>query len=86
MNCLVIINYPHSDWGSDIAMFHLPASCTESQLMTELELRNADSESVDFPTAQDYADSVLTHAAAALGGTWEYVRQAGNIDVCYEGV
>lgn len=85
-NHLVIINYPHSDWGSDIAVFHLPASCTESQLMTELELSNADPESGDFTTPQDYADSVLTRAASALGGTWEYVRQSGSIDICYEGV
>lgn len=84
MNCLVIINYPHSDWGSDIVMFHLPASCTESQLMTELKLCNSDPESADFPTPQDYADAVLTQTAKNLCGRWEYVRQAGSIDICYE--
>ena len=67
-------------------MFHLPASCTESQLMTELGLSNADPDSADFPTPQDYADSVLTKAVATLGGTWEYILQAGNIDIYYEGV
>lgn len=84
MNCLVIINYPYSVWGSDIALFRLPDTCSEVQLMNELEICNGDPESADFPTPQDYADAVLTQTAKNLCGTWEYVRQAGSIDICYE--
>lgn len=81
---IVILHFPGSDWGSDLVCFHLPKKTSASQLMSEMELQRADMNSSDYDTLQDMADDLCTEVASCLGGTWEYVSQAGVFEIKQE--
>lgn len=78
---IVILRFPESDWGEDLVCFHLPDSCTPTQLMDELIFSRSDLAAEDFDTRQDLADALCTLVAQELGGSWNYVAQCGAIDI-----
>ena len=80
-DCLVLINYPCSDWGTDLVLFNIPENVTDSALIEEIEYARADFDSCEYNSLQDLMDEVLNAAAESLGGTWHYSAQAGSIDV-----
>ena len=80
-DCLVLINYPDSDWGTDLVLFNIPENVTDNALIEEIEYARADFDSCEYDSLQDMMDEVLNAAAQAIGGTWHYSAQAGSIDV-----
>ena len=80
-DCLVLINYPDSDWGTDLVLFNIPENVTDSALIEEIEYARADFDSEAYDSLQDMTDDVLNAAAESLGGTWHYSAQAGSIDI-----
>lgn len=80
-DCLVLINYPDSDWGTDLVLFNIPENVTDSVLIEEIEYARANFDSEAYDSLQDMTDDVLNAAAESLGGTWHYSAQAGSIDI-----
>lgn len=80
-DCLVLINYPDSDWGTDLVLFNIPENVTNSVLIEEIEYARANFDSEAYDSLQDMTDDVLNAAAESLGGAWHYSAQAGSIDV-----
>lgn len=80
-NCLVLINYPETEWGTDLVLFNIPENVTDSMLIDEIEFTRANFNSSDYESLQDMTDVVLNSAAEALGGTWNYAAQTGAVDI-----
>ena len=80
-DCLVLINYPESDWGTDLVLFNIPENVADSTLIEEIEYARAGFDSEEYDSLQDMMDEVLNTAAESLGGAWRYSAQAGSIDV-----
>ena len=80
-DCLVLINYPESEWGTDLVLFTIPETVTDSRLIEEIEYARADFDSEAYDSLQDMMDEVLNAAAQVIGGTWHYSAQAGSIDI-----
>lgn len=80
-DCLVLINYPESEWGTDLVLFNIPENVTDSMLIDEIEFTRANFDSSEYESLQDMTDAVLNFAAEALGGTWNYTAQAGTVDI-----
>ena len=80
-DCLILINYPESEWGSDLVLFTIPETVTDSALIEAVEYARANFDSEAYDSLQDMMDEVLNAAAQAIGGTWHYSAQAGSIDI-----
>lgn len=80
---IVILRYPGSDWGNDLVCFRLPEKAG-ARLLDELNFQRADMDAADFDTVQDLADALCTRVAKELGGGWNYVAQAGSIDIRFD--
>ena len=80
-DCLVLVNYPESNWGTDLVLFRVPESVTDSALLEEIEFIRAGFDSSEYVSLQDMMDSVLNAVAESLGGAWHYSAQAGSIDI-----
>lgn len=81
---MIILHYTESDWGDDLVRFHLPASFTPSSLTDELECQKCDLDPSDYNRLQDYAEELCNRTATTIGGTWEYVRQDGAVDITFD--
>ena len=76
-----LINYPESEWGTDLVRFMLPDQCTDAQVLDELSYGRMELHSAAFPSLQDMADALCENVANTLGGTWEYVAQCGSFNI-----
>ena len=83
MEHIVVLNYPESDWDTDLVKFTFDHDVSAYDLENELDYAKEDISAEDFDTLQDYADAVCTAAAEALHGTWSYVAQTCVIDIRY---
>ena len=80
---IVLLEYPESDWGTDLVKFHFDHDVSAYDLENELDFARNDISAEDFDTLQDYADAVCTAAAEALRGTWSFVAQTCVIQIRY---
>lgn len=78
---IVLMNYPESEWGTDLVRFMLPDRCTDTQVLDELSYVRMELYSTAFPSLQDMAKTLYEKVAHALGGTWEYVAQCGSFNI-----
>lgn len=78
---IVILHYPESNWGDDLVSFHLPGSCSPSDLMDELSYARSELVYGDFDAPQDLADALCTEVAKALGGSWSFLPQCGIVEI-----
>ncbi len=78
---IVLLNYPESQWGSDLVRFKVLDCYSETQVLDELRYKRAELHSADFDSLQDMADALCNAVAYALSGTWEYVVQCGSFDI-----
>lgn len=81
---IVMLNYPESQWGTDLVCFAVPDSCTDDQIIEELRWQRSTLHSDDFDSVEGMSDTLCQKTAEALGGTWEYVAQSGSFDVTAE--
>lgn len=81
---LIILHYSESDWGDDLVRFRVPASFTFSSLIDELECQKCDLDPSGYDSLQDYAEELCNRAATVVGGTWEYVRLNGTVDITFD--
>ena len=81
---LIILHYPYSDWNDDLVRFHVPTSFPPSSLFVELECQKCNLNTSDYDSLPDYAQELCNRVANALGGTWEYVCQAGAVDITFD--
>lgn len=78
---IILLNYPESDWGTDLVEFSFDHDVSARDLENELEYAKADLCAEDFDSLQDYADAVCNAAAETLHGTWRYFPQTCAIDI-----
>lgn len=75
------LDYPGSDWGTDIVMFTVPETVSHFTLVHEirqtLDRMNADS----FFNSQDLADAALDIVAKKFSGEWNYISLSGTIQI-----
>ena len=84
MTCMVVLHYPESEWGDDYACFDVPATCSLSQVLDEVEVQQCRLNPDDFESIQAYAEAACDKAAEALNGSWHYMAQAGRIEITNE--
>ena len=77
---IVILQYPESNWGSDLVCFYLPTYVSSTSLMEELELQLEEMQD-NYDSPQDLADDLCNEVARLFNGTWSYIAQAGRIDI-----
>lgn len=77
---IVILQYPESNWGSDLVCFFLPASVSSASLMDEMELQHEKMRG-NYDSPQDLADDLCNEVARLFNGTWNYIAQVGRIDI-----
>lgn len=80
-DCIVLLNYPESDWGTDLVCFTIPECHSANRLMDELRCQRADLQSADYDCIQSMADALCTKVANALGGQWKFVSQCSSFDI-----
>ena len=78
---IIIIKYHNSQWGSDLVEFTVPDTVRDYQILDEIEYARQDLDASDYASQQDMMDIALSNAAGRLEGTWNYVAQAGVVDV-----
>lgn len=78
---IIRIDYPDSLWGSDLVLFHVPASINDWNITAEIIYRRENFSSYDYDSLQDLTDALLNSVADHFGGTWCYVPTAGSISI-----
>ena len=78
----ILIEYPESDWGTDLVKFTVPEHISEHTIKESLqaELEYMDSFD-DYFSRQDMAESAFSAVADKLGCSWKYVPTLGSIEI-----
>lgn len=79
---IVALEYPESDWGTDLVKFTFDHDVNAYDLKDKLESAKEDLRADDFDTLQDYADAICSTTAVTLCGTWSYVPLIHLTDIC----
>lgn len=79
---VVIFNYPESDWGPDLACFHLIGEDIDgNKLIDAIDKTRATINYKEYPHVAFVTDAICDIVAKQLGGTWDYMAVAGIYDI-----
>lgn len=74
---IVLVVLP-SGWNAAIVRFRLPRYVPDSQLMNEMHASKRELKNLHCNTIKDALDSICKIVSEHLGGTFDYVHQAGK--------
>ena len=78
----ILIEYPESDWGTDLVKFTVPEHVSKYSVRKNIydELRSLSNKN-NFFSQQDMAEFALCRAARKLGGSRKYIPIADSIEI-----
>lgn len=80
---VVLLNYPESDWYTDLVKFTFIGIVSSADLQSALEYFMEEIHAENYDTLQDYTEAVCNMVARMFNGTWCYIPQACSIDIIY---
>ena len=79
---VVIFNYPESDWGPDLACFHLVGEDIDgNKLIDAINNARATINYEEYPHGCFVTDAICDIVAKQLRVTWDYMAVAGTYHI-----
>ena len=79
---IVLIEYPESDWCTDLVAFSLPDGISDSTLMDTLqEINTRLFKDEGGMNSQEQSKKAIVQTSQALNSSWEFVHQADVLEI-----